>query len=560
MDVLRFLFLIVAAVIRSAWLALRLLGWSASGTSRWLWSVHGRNSRRSGSHGTARFATRWEMLRHGTLLGKGPVLGKGRFGRLLRFTSDGLVMVFAATGAGKGLGIVIPTLLDYRGSMFVTDPKGENYAITRRRRGKFGKVYMLNPTDLVHSERFNPLSIIRAGTPMEADDAGVLARYMHRPDAREAHWDDRAISLLTAFILHVLHGPPELRTLSRVRELSIGQAETMRATLEDIASSSPALKAREIASGFLGTMPKSDAREAGEFGSVLANLQKATEIWSAGSPGGILSSHSTFSLDELVAGTATLYLCVDEELLQVYDRWLRVMTGCMLSTVMRAKNLPRRRRKLILMLDEVAALGPLDVLEKQSGLLRAYCTPVLIWQSMNQALGIYGRDRGQSLLANASARVFFGVNDNITADYVAAMLGNATILSASEGVSQSSDAWLKQNLSNSRSEGGYPLLDPAEVQRLAPRRMIIKLRNLPFPVMTGRLNYRRMPRWWGRWDAWRGPVTATGPAAGQVSASIAAPVPALVPAAPAMPPPDVSGPALPPFRRAAPPGQAPAQP
>ena len=178
------------------------------------------------------------------------------------------------------------------------------------------------------------------------------------------------------------------------------------------------------------------------------------------------------------------------------------MTGCMFTAVLRAKRTPGRRRKLVMLLDEVAALGPLDVLERNAGLLRAYCTPVLIWQHLLQALAIYGEQRGMALLANSSTRVFFGTNDNATADYVAQMLGNATILSASEGVSQASDAWVRHQQSSNKSEGGYWLMDPAEVQGQPPTRMLIRLRNCRFPISTRRLNYRWRLRWWGRFDRW----------------------------------------------------------
>ncbi len=80
------------------------------------------------------------------------MIGKGMFGRLIRFNRDGIVQVFARNGAGKGLGIVVPTLLDYPGSMLVTDVKGENYALTAAWRARKGqRVIKLDPFDLAHS-------------------------------------------------------------------------------------------------------------------------------------------------------------------------------------------------------------------------------------------------------------------------------------------------------------------------------------------------------------------------------------------------------------------------
>ena len=95
--------------------------------------------RAQGALGSAKWATRWELFWAGVYRGKGPVVGRSRFGRLMRFNQDGVTHVFGSPGAGKGLGIVVPTLLDYPGSMVVTDVKGENYAITARHRAKRGR-------------------------------------------------------------------------------------------------------------------------------------------------------------------------------------------------------------------------------------------------------------------------------------------------------------------------------------------------------------------------------------------------------------------------------------
>ncbi|MBB4067369.1 type IV secretory system conjugative DNA transfer family protein [Gellertiella hungarica] len=493
MDVLEGFFRLVSLVL-----------WGA----RWLLLVPfrfirlvSRERRKRKAQGSARWAHRWEQWWHGAVRGEGVLLGRGAFGRLLRFSSDGMVMVFAAMGAGKGLGVVIPSLLTYRGSMVVTDPKGENYAITRRQRARFGKVWMLNPTDLVHSERFNPLDMVRAGTPQEADDAEALARLLVVPDARESHWDDKATSLVKGLVLHVLHSEPApSRTLSTVRRLSAGQRETFITLLTHIAGHSPSPAAREIIGGILTSAVDSSGNFSEEFQSILSNVQKATEPWSATSPAGKLSSSSTFRLSELVEGTGTLFLCVDEDLLDVYSRWLRVMVGCTLKTLTRAKA-RKPRRKVVLLLDEVAVLGRLDVLEKQSGLLRAYCTPVLIWQNLPQVAKIYG-DNAAAFLANASARLFFGVNDNETATYVATMLGHTPAESQSASVSSSASGWERRSQSQSQSDSNYWLLDSAEIQRLPLTKVIVKLRNCPFPIFGKRLDYRKMWRWRGLWDRW----------------------------------------------------------
>jgi type IV secretion system protein VirD4 len=480
--------------------------------------------RAQGAYGTARWATSWEKIRGGVYGGTGPVIGKGSFGRIMRFNRDGIVHVFARTGAGKGLGIVIPTLLDYPGSIVVTDIKGENYALTAKYRSTLGPVFKIDPFDISRSARFNPLDMIRKGTDQESDDARALATLMVIPDSRESHWSDKSISLVSAFILDALHQPDEVnRTLAYVRKRSTGGGgRNLEERIRDIAETSPSPLAQTIALGILDTMGGDDQRMP-EFASVLSDMQKATEVWTEGTPAGRLSARSTFHFEQLNNPdlVTTIYICLDEEKLESYRRWLRVMTGCTLNAIMRSKRTSRPRHKVVLLLDEARALGRLDPLVNTMGFLRAYCTPVLIWQNKPQVSAIYG-EQADEFLANASCRVFFGIDNEATAQEVSRMCGQKGILSRSQNVSQSSDAWLRENRSLGESEGGYWLIDPSEVMRLPDTTAIVKMRPVPYPMLTTRMDYRRHLRWTGRFGAW-------GP-------GVAAPVPAQEPAPPPVPP------------------------
>jgi type IV secretion system protein VirD4 len=482
-----------------------------------------RDYRKEGVFGTARWASAWEKWRAGVYGGSGPVIGQGLFGRLVRFNKDGIVHVFASPGSGKGVGIVVPTLLTYPGSMVVTDVKGENYAITARWRSKLGRVVMLNPSDLARSARFNPIDTIRVGTDQESDDAAALAALMVIKDSADAHWSTKGIDLLTALILHALHDPdPVKRTLAQVCKLSVGGQEVIAQRITDIAETSPSALAQTIAQGFLGTM-SDDRGFKPEFSSILSDLQKATKPWAEGTPTGYLSASSTFALEDLNAPEIiTLYLCVDEEKLFTYRRWLRVMTGCTLNAIMRQKRTQRPRHKVMLLLDEARALGRLDPFVDAVAFLRTYCTPVLIWQNVAQVHAAYG-EQGAEFLANATCRVFFGVEDQPTAQMVAEMCGQKSVQTRSQGVSQQSDAWLRENRSQNESESGYYLIDPAEVQRLPSTMVLAKMRHVPFPMRLQRVTYHARWAWLFRYDRW--------------APDAAAPVPAQEPAPPPAPPP-----------------------
>jgi type IV secretion system protein VirD4 len=536
-------------VLRWLWFGLKVCWWLLGKLASGLAIVVRAASpdyRAQGALGTARWASSFEKFFAGITRGVGPVIGKTALGRLIRFNRDGIVQVYASTGSGKGLGIVIPTLLDYPGSIVVTDVKGENYGISARYRAKIGRVVMLNPSDLAHSARFNPMDMIRVGTDQEGDDARALASLMILRDPKDQqHWADKSNSLLTALILHALHDrDPVNRTLAHVRKLSVGDMELLQERVRDIATHSHSPQAQSAALAFMGTMGKADSQMP-EFASILSDLHKATEPWTEGTPAGRLASSSTFHLEDLNGPEPlTLYFCVDEEKLQTYRRWLRVMTGCTLNALMRAKRTRRPRHKVVLLLDEVRALGRLEPLLDGIGFLRAYCTPVLIWQNMPQARSTYG-EAAADLLANTSCRVFFGVTDNETGQYVSTMCGQTGIRTRSEGVSQPADAWMRENRSQGQNEGGYWLIDTAEVQRLPSTIAIVKMAQVAYPMLVGRVSYLRRLRWTFRYDRWE--PSATAPVAARSPERPPAP-----PGGPTPPPGAFAG-VPPPAARSAPP-------
>ncbi len=449
-----------------------------------------------GALGSARFATSWELFWSGARRGRGPIVGR-RGRSFLRFNKDGMITVFAPMGAGKGVGVVIPNLLDYPGSILCTDIKGENRAITARRRKKFGKVYTLDTTDPHQSDAFNPLDMIRIDTFHEKDDAEALAKLMVISDGKDSHWDGKAEGMLACLILHVIRLAPEQRTLSQVRSLSTLPPESLKELLQSIARAGTRAAA-ELAGSFLSM----DGSE--EFRSVLSNTEKATRIWSSGSPAGTITSRSTFSLGELIDQTTTVYLVVDEEKLSVYTGFLRVLVGCVINALTRAKDRPRPKHKVLLLLDEAAALGTLEPLERGVGYLRAYCTPLLIFQDMNQLRALYRR--AGSFLANATCKVFFNVADLDAARFISEMIGQTTSLSHNQGTSQTNTDFMRQQRSLGMSETSRWLLDPSEVMRLPGNRSLVLYRSdvLRHPVLASKVNYRawRYWRWWGKYDAW----------------------------------------------------------
>ncbi|MGD0680260.1 MAG: type IV secretory system conjugative DNA transfer family protein, partial [Polyangiaceae bacterium] len=195
-----------------------------------------RGSSPSRSHGSSRWATNDEIRKAGLLRDAGVVLcqtndavfdttvdgaGKARTvlrkaGRLIRHDGPEHVFCFAPTRSGKGVGVVVPTLLSWPHSVLVYDIKKENWALTAGWRRQFSRVWRFEPT-AIDSLRFNPLMEIRKGLNEVRDVQNVADILVDPTGEKESrdHWQTTAHSLLTGAILHVLYAESD-KTLSGV--------------------------------------------------------------------------------------------------------------------------------------------------------------------------------------------------------------------------------------------------------------------------------------------------------------------------------------------------------
>lgn len=483
----------------------------------WLLSLA--SAQRTITHGSARWASWWELWRSGSLGNAGLIVGK-TWGRFVRFNRDGFVLLFAPTRTGKGYSVVIPNLLTYQGSVIVIDIKGENQAVTARARAAKGQVWTLNVLDPDASDALNPLDMIQVGTWHEADDAKQLADLLIIPTHDGEHWDEKARALLSALLLYVCHkyrDTPELRTLAQVRALAAQDWPGLEATLID-ALTLPSISLREEATSLLA-MEKSD-----ELKSIKSTTDKATAIWSIDKPAGMVSLRSDFSFEQLNRQVGTVYVMVPEEKLSIYRGFLRAIIGCAIYAMTRQKqHLPAV--KTLFLLDEAAALGRIQPIEDGVGYLAAYMTMIMVWQDLDQLERTYSRAR--SIIANAGCKVAFNVSDIETARVLADSIGYTTILSHSAGRSQANIDPVRQNLSEGVNEAARYLIDPSEIMRLPDHRALILMpRQVAYPIVATKVRYWLERRWKGLWDAWRVPFPAPlATPAGQLSNEVIAQVP-----------------------------------
>jgi type IV secretion system protein VirD4 len=435
---------------------------------------------------------------------QGLILGRVG-GDMLRLDGEGHILTVAPTGSGKGVSAVIPNLLSYPGSILVTDPKGENFAVTARRRRALGsRVLALDPFGVVGGDAtFNPLAALDAEAPDAVDDAMRLADALvietGRESADAAFWNEEAKGMLTGLILHaVASEPPEQRTLATVwAYLSRPPRELL--ALWTAMGKSPAAHGA-VARAAFRFRQKADRVRAG----ILAQAQSHTHFLESPRLGAVMQ-RSSFRFEDLKTDRVTLYLIVPPHRLDVCRRWLRLLVTCAVHALERSPGLPADR--VLLLLDEFPALGRMVPIERAVTLLRGYgVTFWLVAQDFAQLRTIYP-DTWRSLHAAADVLQAFGANDFETADYLSRLAGETTVPVAtghrSRGRSRQPGALvgsLQTSTARGATERARRLITADEVRCLPRDRALVFVRGAD-PLCVNRVSYLTDSVFRGHFDA-----------------------------------------------------------
>jgi type IV secretion system protein VirD4 len=421
---------------------------------------------------------------------------------------------------------VIPNLLTYPGSVVVSDVKGELYAVTHRQRQKAlgTETYPIDPFGVVTdaSASFNPLDLVNPALDTAIDDARLIADMLVVVDRRggdSAFWDEEARSLLVGLILYVTswadHGPipeaaawaapphdasqtdtgtaiPPQRTLDGVRQVLTAGPAVFQRHLERMTLW------REWAHGLVARAADRLLQKAErERSGVVSCAQNHTHFLDSPRMTRVLDT-STVPLDALKQRSLSIYVILPYERLDGYARWVRLMIACSLIAVTRARY--RASERVLFLLDEFEALGPLSVVQRGIALTGGFGAAFwLFLQDLAQLKGTYP-ERWGSFLANADVLQCFGANDLETAEYLSRLCGDATITIASEnrsaGVSRGRTAARQEGSSVTVSETARRLLLPDEVRRLPPDTQLLIVKGNP-AILARRLNYLDDPEFAG---------------------------------------------------------------
>lgn len=447
-----------------------------------------RQSKRVTTYGSARWANTDDIRKAELSEPDGVFLGL-HDDQYLRHEGPEHVLAFAPTRSGKGVGLVVPTLLSWPESVVIHDIKGENWQLTAGWRSRFSHCLLFNPTD-ADSAGYNPLLEVRRGAH-EVRDVQNIADILVDPEGaleRRNHWEKTSHALLVGAILHVLYAGED-KTLCGVANFLSDPDCPFELTLH-----------RMMTTKHLGNAPHpvvaSAAREVlnkavNERSGVLSTAMSFLGLYRDPTVAAV-TSRCDWRIADLIAAKhpVSLYLVVPPSDISRTKPLIRLILnqiGRRLTESLDGSDGIERRHKLLLMLDEFPALGRLDFFETALAFMAGYgIRSFLIAQSLNQIDKAYGQNH--SILDNCHVRVTFATNDERTAKRISETLGTATELRAQRNYAGHRLAPWLGHLMVSRQETARSLLTPGEVMQLPPDEAVVMVSSVA-PIKAKKLRY-----------------------------------------------------------------------
>jgi len=407
------------------------------------------------------------------------------------FRDDRHALIVAGNRSGKGTSAIVPNLSLWPGSIVVIDPKGENATITAARRaagseycdGLDQRTFVLDPfktakisDDLRAS--FNPIDALDPNSDEAVDDAGRIAdAIVVSQNTNDPFWDEQARTLIKGLILHILTSEDfdGKRSLVTVRKLITSGDVDTRKTLEELGEDDIPTPFELLFEG----MRRNDSFHgivagAGEtFGNLASTSTKTLSgvLSAAGNHTEFIDSLPMqrqlaattpgFALSQLKTDPmgVSIFLSLPQRFMNTHFRWLRMMVALIITEMEKTPGQPAVGSPVLLVLDEFAGLKKMEIIENAAAQIAGFGVKMcFILQNLTQLKSVY-KDNWEVFVGNAGVKLFFGIEDNFTREYVSKQLGETevarTTRNASEtrGTSRSRTQGSSSSSSTSTSEG-----------------------------------------------------------------------------------------------------------
>ena len=442
-------------------------------------------------HGDARFASTGELARRGMFKPSPDGIIVGRHGnRLIRLAGQQFVILAAPTRSGKGVGVVVPNLLEYDESVVVLDIKQENFDLTSGWRSSQGQeVFLINPfAEDRRTHRWNPLGYASTDPAFRVSDLQAIAAMLYPDGADEQKfWVSHARNAFLAFALYLFERFDEDRgngfsetpepTLGMVYRVSSSEGADLKEHLRSLSQQpflSPAAR-----SAFASLLSQADET----FASVIGSFKEPLNAW-INPVLDAATSANDFDLTQLRRKRMTIYVGIQPNKLAESRLILNLFFSQVINLNTRElpQNNPALKHQCLLLMDEFTSIGKIDIVASAVAYMAGYNLRLLpIIQSMAQLDATYGKEVSRTIITNHALQILFAPREQQDANDYSEMLGYTTL--RRQNVTRGRD------FSRSESEDRRALMLPQELKAMGSEREVFLYEGLPNPVLCDKVRY-----------------------------------------------------------------------
>lgn len=459
-------------------------------------------------YGDARFADLGDLRRKKMLSPDHTALVVGKKnGKFIYFNGQQFALLAAPTRSGKGVGIVIPNLLSYQGSVVVLDIKQENFDLTSGFRAKYGQeVFLFNPfAEDCRTHRWNPLSYVSDDPNFRVSDLQSIAAMLY-PTAdihKDPFWANQAQNVFVALALYAFEQASYLSqyfdagnasqqpTMGGLYRLASGRTgQDLRSYLKELASWPHLSRSAQTAFGtLLGQADETFASIMGTFKEPLGPwLNPVVEA---------ATSANDFDLRDVRKKRMTIYVAIQPGKLAESRLILNLFFSQLINQNTRElpQANPELKHQCLLLMDEFTSIGRVDIIASAVSFMAGYNLRLFpIIQSLSQLESTYGREVARTIVTNHALRIIFAPREQQDANEYSEMLGYTGVRKDSYSRSRSRE----NSYTRSESEERRALMLPQELKAMGDDKQILIVEGMAHPVMSEKIRYFKDATFKGR--------------------------------------------------------------